>query len=186
MPLVPVVPPLVALVLSAGLGVPVAAAGATSTAAGTAAAGVTTAVTVAKAIPRPGWQYPLPGRPAVVRYFDPPQQRWNAGHRGVDLAGGPASTVVAPANGVVAFAGMVAGRPVLSVLHPNGVRTTYEPVAALVKVGQPVGRGAVIGRLLPGHCLDRSCLHWGARRGLDYIDPLSLLTSMHPVLLPQK
>lgn len=186
MPLLPVVPPLVALVLSAGLGAPVAAAGATSTAAGTAAAGVTTVVTVAKAIPRPGWQWPLPGRPPVIRHFDLPQERWNAGHRGVNLAGGAASTVVAPANGVVAFAGMVAGRPVLSILHPNGVRTTYEPVVALVKVGQPVGRGATIGRLLPGHCGTRACLHWGAKRGLDYIDPLSLLTDLQPVLLPQR
>lgn len=147
---------------------------------------MTTAVTVGKAIPRPGWAYPIPGRPPVTRYFDPPLERWNAGHRGVDLGAGAASKVVAPANGMVVFAGVVAKRPVLSLLHANGVRTTYEPVVALVKVGQPVGRGAVIGRLVPGHCKGRSCLHWGAKRGMEYIDPLGLLTALRPVLLPQR
>ena len=163
-----VIPPIVAIVLATSMGVPVVGAGAT----GTAAAAATTAkvaITVAKAIPKPGWQYPLPGRPPVTRYFDPPKERWNAGHRGV-----------------VVFVGMVAKRPVVSLMHTNGVRTTYEPVIPLVKRGQPVGRGAVIGRLVPGHCPGRTCLHWGAKRGLDYIDPLSLLTDLQPVLLPLK
>ena len=180
-----VTPPIVAIVLATSMGVPVAGAGATGTAAAAATA-VTTAVAVAKAVPRPGWQYPLPGRPPVTRAFDPPEQRWNAGHRGVDLGTGLTSKVLAPANGVVVFAGMVAKRPVISLMHPNGVRTTYEPVVAVVKVGQPVGRGAVIGRLVPGHCPTRTCLHWGAKRGLEYVDPLSLLTDLQPILLPLK
>lgn len=178
MPLV--IPPIVAIVLATSMGVPVAGSGA----AGTAAAAATTAIAVAKAIPKPGWQYPLPGRPPVTRYFDPPQQRWNAGHRGVDLGSGLTSKVLAPANGVVVYAGVVTKRPVLSIVHANGVRTTYEPVVPLVKVGQPVGRGAVVGRLVPGHCVKRTCLHWGAKRGLEYVDPLSLLTDLQPVLLP--
>lgn len=180
-----VIPPIVAIVLATSMGVPVVGAGATSTAAA-AATTAKVAITVAKAIPKPGWQYPLPGRPPVTRYFDPPKERWNAGHRGVDLGSGLTSKVVAPANGVVVFVGMVAKRPVVSLMHTNGVRTTYEPVIPLVKRGQPVGRGAVIGRLVPGHCPGRTCLHWGAKRGLDYIDPLSLLTDLQPVLLPLK
>ena len=41
----------------------------------------------------------------------------------------------------------VAGRGVVSVDHPGGLRTTYEPVAATVARGDPVGAGAVLGRL---------------------------------------
>lgn len=32
------------------------------------------------------WAWPLPGRPEVVRGFDPPDVPWGSGHRGVDLA----------------------------------------------------------------------------------------------------
>ncbi len=181
----PLIPPLLALlgVLPVGAGAAAGAAGAT----GAAASAVRTAVVlrdVVRAVPRPGWQPPLRGNPTIGRAFDPPAQRWGRGHRGVDLRAAPASTIVAPANGVVVFAGKVGGKSAVSLLHPNGVRTTYEPVLASVKVGQPVGRGAAIGRLLPGHCPPRSCLHWGARKGGQYIDPLSLLKELSPVLLP--
>lgn len=95
--------------------------------------------------------------------------------------------MLAAGNGVVVFAGRVGGKPVVSIQHPNGLRTTYEPVLASVKPGQPIGRGAAIGRLAPGgHCAPAVCLHWGARRGVAYVDPLSLLTEVSPVLLPQR
>ncbi|GAA4336171.1 hypothetical protein GCM10023162_38970 [Klenkia terrae] len=88
--------------------------------------------------------------------------------------------------GVVAFAGMVAGRPVVSVDHPDGVRTTYEPVQPTVAAGQPVARGAPVGVLLAGHagCPVEACLHWGARTGETYLDPLLLLTPPRVRLLP--
>ena len=35
------------------------------------------------------WTWPLSGTPVVLRAFDPPAQRWLAGHRGVDLAAEP-------------------------------------------------------------------------------------------------
>ena len=81
------------------------------------------------------------------------------------------------AAGTVAFAGMVAGRPVVSVDHADGIRTTYEPVEPTVSAGDTVGAGQVIGTLLPGHRSDGVCaLHWGARTGpKTYINPLRLL-----------
>ncbi|MBQ1015372.1 M23 family metallopeptidase, partial [Micromonospora sp. M51] len=88
--------------------------------------------------------------------------------------------------GTVHFAGPVAGRPVVTVGHPDGLRTTYEPVQPAVRPGQPVGAGAPLGELLPGHpgCPVEACLHWGLRRGDDYLDPLALL-GLGPVrLLP--
>ena len=125
---------------------------------------------------------PLPG--PVVRGFDPPEQVWLAGHRGVDLAGTPGDPVVAPADGVVSYAGVLAGRPVLVVDHGD-LRSTLEPVDAVVAVGARVSMGDVVGHLADGHaCSTGTCLHWGLKRGDDYLDPWSMISS--PVrLLPE-
>jgi murein DD-endopeptidase MepM/ murein hydrolase activator NlpD len=132
------------------------------------------------------WRWPLPGRPAVVRRFEPPATRYGAGHRGVDLAGAPGEPVYAAGAGAVVYAGLLAGRGVVSVEHAGGLRTTYEPVRATVHAGQRVAAGVVVGHLDPGHagCPAPACLHWGLRRGDTYLDPLSLLTG--PIrLLPR-
>ncbi|RBY82184.1 M23 family peptidase [Geodermatophilus sp. TF02-6] len=130
------------------------------------------------------WQRPVDG--AVTRPFDPPPDRYGAGHRGVDLAGSPGSAVLAAGDGVVAFAGMVAGRPVVSVDHAGGLRTTYEPVDPTVGAGQVVTRGSPLGTLAAGHagCPAAACLHWGLRRGQTYLDPLGLLEPPEVRLLP--
>ena len=111
----------------------------------------------------------------VVRGFDPPDQPWLAGHRGVDIAGVPGETVVAAMDGVVSFAGMVADRPVISIRHGT-LTTTYEPVQSIVSSGDAVLAGQPIGDLLTGHpCGAEACLHWGLKDGERYLDPLSLL-----------
>lgn len=116
-------------------------------------------------------------RPPLLRPFQPPPAPWLPGHRGVDLGGAPASAVRAAGAGVVAFAGSVAGVPVVSVDHPGGLRTTYQPVVAEVRRGSAVRLGDVLGRLAaaPSHCAPLACLHWGLRRGDDYLDPLALV-----------
>ena len=98
------------------------------------------------------------------------------------------AAVLAAGDGTVAFAGMVAGRPVVSIDHPGGLRTTYEPVDASVGAGQPVVRGSPLGALAAGHagCPVAACLHWGARRGEAYLDPLSLLIPPQVRLLPSR
>ncbi|GGM39735.1 hypothetical protein GCM10012275_08260 [Longimycelium tulufanense] len=131
-----------------------------------------------------GW--PLNGPPPVTRHFHPPPHPYGPGHRGVDLAGVTGQTVLAAGDGVVVVAEKIVDRGVISIAHPNGLRTTYEPVTPLVTHGQWVQRGDVIGSLDAGHagCPAEACLHWGVRRGRDYVDPLRLVTS-HPVrLLP--
>jgi murein DD-endopeptidase MepM/ murein hydrolase activator NlpD len=122
----------------------------------------------------------------VTRPFDAPATPYGPGHRGVDLAGGPGAVIVAAGDGVVVFAGLVAGRPVVSIAHPGGLRTTYEPVAPSVRAGLPVARGSPIGTLLAGHagCPVAACLHWGLRRGESYLDPLLLLAPPRIRLLP--
>jgi murein DD-endopeptidase MepM/ murein hydrolase activator NlpD len=122
----------------------------------------------------------------VVRPFDPPAQPWLTGHRGVDLAGSPGAPVASAGPGTVVFAGVVAGRGVVSVRHADGLRTTYEPVAVEVDVGDAVLPGTRIGTLIAGHpgCPAAACLHWGLRRGDTYLDPLALLGRGRVRLLP--
>jgi murein DD-endopeptidase MepM/ murein hydrolase activator NlpD len=124
--------------------------------------------------------------PDVVRRFDPPPRPWLSGHRGVDLAAAPGAEVRAAGAGTVVFAGTVAGRGVVSVQHPGGLRTTYEPVTATVHTGETVAAGQVLGTLDAGHpgCPAAACLHWGLRRGEQYLDPLALLGLGRVRLLP--
>ncbi|MBN9643203.1 M23 family metallopeptidase [Corynebacterium mendelii] len=136
----------------------------------------------AAAVPRTaaaggGWVNPVtsfPGRPVVVRDFDPPARRWLAGHRGVDVAAAPGQPIYAAGAGTVRFAGFVALTPTVSIRHPGGIITTYQPVKAAVAAGQPVSAGQLIGQLSepvtvwPG-------LSWGARLDGVYINPVHLL-----------
>ena len=125
---------------------------------------------------------PLSG--PVVRGFDPPDQPWLAGHRGVDLLGTTGTVVVAAMAGRVVYAGILAGRGVVVVSHGT-LRTTYLPVGPAVQVGDQVGTGQRIGRLASGHgCAGGTCLHWGLKRGDAYLDPLSLLDAGPVRLLP--
>jgi murein DD-endopeptidase MepM/ murein hydrolase activator NlpD len=121
-----------------------------------------------------------------VRGFDPPPHRYGRGHRGIDLAGVPGLPVLAAASATVVFAGPVAGRPVVSIQHGGGLRTTYEPVLAVVSAGDVVAAGQRIGTLAAGHpgCGMAACLHWGLRRGDEYLDPLQLLAPGPLRLLP--
>jgi murein DD-endopeptidase MepM/ murein hydrolase activator NlpD len=122
----------------------------------------------------------------IVRRFDPPPRPWLPGHRGVDFAAPPVTVVHAAGSGTVVYAGVIAGRGVVSVAHPGGLRTTYEPVASTVAVGDAVAVGSVLGTLTPGHpgCAEAACLHWGLRRGDAYLDPLTLLGLGRVRLLP--
>ena len=128
------------------------------------------------------WRAPLEGVLRVVRPFAAPARPWSRGHRGVDLAAPAGTAVRAPSDGVVAFAGRIAGRGVVSLVHGDGLRTTYEPVRTVVDPGAQVTRGTVLGLTEPDS-RHRGALHWGVRVGDRYIDPMSLLRSA-PVLKP--
>ena len=132
--------------------------------------------------------WPLRPRPEVVRPFEAPSSAWGAGHRGADLLGHAGQAVHAAQAGTVSFVGRIAGVGSVSVDHGD-TRTTYQPVLPSVHRGEPVAEGAVIGHLAVagGHCLPRTCLHWGLiqSRG-TYLDPLVLVgaAAMPVRLLP--
>lgn len=121
----------------------------------------------------------------VTRAFAPPAQNWLAGHRGVDLLSHPGQTVRAAGAGRIVFAGPLAGRGVLVIDH-GGLRTTYEPVTATVRVGQRVVAGQVIGSVATGtgHCGSADCLHLGLIRDTTYLDPRLILETPHARLVP--
>ncbi|WP_455122933.1 M23 family metallopeptidase [Rothia mucilaginosa] len=144
-------------------------------------------------------------RPRVIRPFENPAQRWSAGHRGVDLAV-PVNDrrVYAPAPGKVVFSGTVVNRKVLVIAHPDGRRSTFEPMDETLPVGTTVAAGEVIGTVggaaggnseRPYRRCSTACLYWGVRQGgtrgdgsgkeAEYINPMSLLGSKEPsILLP--
>lgn len=134
---------------------------------------------VSPGVAAPRWRWPLSPRPVVVRPFDAPASAWGRGHRGLDLAAAPGDAVGAVEAGTVTHAGVVAGRGTVTVLHADGLSSTYEPVAVSVAAGARVAAGDVLGVLedVPvAHCGAGRCLHLGARRPPGHLDPLPLLT----------
>jgi murein DD-endopeptidase MepM/ murein hydrolase activator NlpD len=127
----------------------------------------------------PRYLLPISGA-AVIRPFHAPPTPYAAGHRGVDLAAAPKQIVRAAAAGLVSFAGPVAGRGVVVITHPDGVRTEYEPLDPAVRAGQVVNAGDPIGVVDGQHdgCPPSTCLHWGARREDAYFDPMTLLAPL--------
>ena len=144
-------------------------------------------------------------RPRVIHPFEKPAQRWSAGHRGVDLAVPEHDRrVYAPAPGKVVFSGTVVNRKVLVLAHPDGRRSTFEPMDEALTVGTTVAAGEVIGTVAvtaggnserPYRRCSTACLYWGVRQGgargdgsgkdAEYINPMSLLRSKEPsILLP--
>lgn len=156
-------------------------------------------------------RYRAPVSGPVVRAFEQPATPYAAGHRGVDLAVPLGAPVRAAGSGTVAFAGVVAGHEWVSIDHPDGIRTSYGSLADVgVQTGAHVDAGAVLGRAAGsphvggpraleggkptqgaaagatggGRALRASvALHWGARRGSTYVDPMLLLAPWQPTLI---
>ena len=112
--------------------------------------------------------YQPPVHAPVVDFFRPPASHFGAGNRGIDYATPPGTPVGAAAAGQVVFAGQVGGPLHVVVRHADGLRTSYSFLASVsVRAGNRVTAGQEVGRSGPS-------LHFGARRGDTYIDPLTL------------
>lgn len=135
--------------------------------------------------PAAGWEWPLEPPVRLTEPFRAPPTPYAAGHRGIDLAAAPGTLVRAAADGVVAFAGPVAGRGVLSIDHGDGVVSAIEPVAASVAVGDRVTAGAAVAVTTEGGHCDGWCVHFGVRVHGEYVSPLLFLGGLpRAVLLP--
>ncbi len=120
------------------------------------------------------WNWPVSGAHALARPYVAPAGPYAPGHRGIDIRAPDGATVLAPADGIVHFAGFVVDRPVLSIEHAGGVLSSYEPVQTTLVAGDRVARGQAVGAVLPGHCAS-PCLHLGARVDGGYVNPLLFL-----------
>jgi murein DD-endopeptidase MepM/ murein hydrolase activator NlpD len=121
--------------------------------------------------------YQWPVRGPVIRGFEPPSNPYGPGHRGIDIAAPFGSPMVAAQDGIVAFAGWIGGSLFISIDHPDGVRTSYSWLSSVnVTRGDSVSRGGLIGATGQGHPgMPPPHLHFGARIGAEYIDPMLLL-----------
>ena len=75
------------------------------------------------------------------------------------------------------FAGTIAHRLYVTVLHPDGLRSSYSYLATIaVTVGQAVSGGDAIGTA-------GARMHLGVRRGDRYLDPATLFRRGHARLV---
>ena len=139
------------------------------------------------------WVGPLTGKLIAVRTFDGSAYRANhygRAHLGVDLLTEVGDQVFAPADGVVAYVGVINSIPIVVIAHANhgttgkGLRTTYLPVESELMVGDLVRKADPIGNIASEqHFFGRTVLHWGERLNGEYKNPLRRLGA--PVILPR-
>jgi hypothetical protein len=151
--------------------VPVAVVRTPAAAAVTTRPALTARAASAATVSNPTVTYEPPVDAPVDDPFRAPDTPYGAGHRGIEYDTVAGTRVAAAATGVVVFAGDVAGQQWVTILHADGVRTTYGPLATVavttgqrVQGGDPLGTTA--GRLL-----------LTARVGSDYVDPALLLAT---------
>lgn len=129
--------------------------------------------------PEPAPVYRPPVAAPLVDGFRLPSGPYGSGNRGLEYATEPGTPVGAIGPGRVVFAGPVAGVRAVTVLHPDGLRSSYSPLAEVrVDVGAAVTAGQAVGRSGPR-------LHLGVRSGAAYLDPAALFaTGLRPHLVP--
>ena len=151
---------------------------------GNAQAGRQTNVT-ADAACRAALAWPVAEPVSVTRSFDGPAQPWLPGHRGIDVRASPGEQLLAPGDGVISFAGVVAGKQVVSI-RCRKLTLTFEPAVTDLGVGAQVKRGepfATVGEK-SDHC-DGSCVHWGVKRDKkSYLNPQDLVSLRRIALKP--
>jgi septal ring factor EnvC (AmiA/AmiB activator) len=124
-----------------------------------------------------GLSPPLPGK-VVTRFGKQHDSTFDVTieNRGVEVEGPSGAPVKAVGPGEVAFTGAVSGfGNVLILQHGSGLFSVYGKLDAfLVKRGQDVGKGQVVGRL-PESPSGKSVLYLELRAGGTAIDPASVI-----------
>jgi murein DD-endopeptidase MepM/ murein hydrolase activator NlpD len=103
-------------------------------------------------------------------------------HTGLDVFGGSGTEIYAPAPGVVVFAGSLAIRGNATLIdHGWGVYTGYlHQSEILVKVGDKVEAGQLIGLVGGTGRVEGPHLHWELLVGGVQVDPLDWLSQVYP------
>lgn len=125
----------------------------------------------------------LPVDAGVVDGFRPPAESWSSGNRGLAFGTRPGDPVRAVTDGVVGFAGPIAGAWYVTVLLDDGRDVTYSYlVGTSLHVGDVVAVGDVVGRA------SAEPFHLGYRQNKGYLDPTALVVDAcdlnHAVLVP--
>ena len=105
----------------------------------------------------------------VIDPFRPPIDGYGPGNRGLEYDTTPGEPVTAIGAGVVTFAGQVGGTLHVTVLHPDGLRSSYSFLHTIAtRWGSHIAQGDIVGTA-------GESMHLGVRRGDVYVDPATIL-----------
>jgi hypothetical protein len=134
-----------------------------------------------------GWTWPVQGPVLQTFSFDPAHPYAAGQHRGIAIGAGDGATVLAPASGVVSFAGTVpTNGKTLTIETPSGLAVSLTHLGSIeVARNATVDEGAAVGTVGPSGTpeFDVPYVHLGIRDAANdqgYLDPLAFL----PVLAP--
>lgn len=111
------------------------------------------------------------------RYSSGFGRRWGRMHEGIDLAGPTGTTIYAPGDGVVTFAGRQSGYGnLIKIKHAFGIETRYGHLSRIrVKKGQRVSQGEVIGDMGNTGRSTGPHLHYEVRVNGRAVDPMRFI-----------
>jgi murein DD-endopeptidase MepM/ murein hydrolase activator NlpD len=143
-------------------------------------------VSGAQEAPKINWAPPLEPPVNLVNLYRQPNSDYSAGHRGIDYRVEVGQPVLSPADGEVWFSGKVGNRQLISLKHPDGNLTEFEPVCTDLEKGEPVFLGQEIGQVCKAdsnyrqHCQEATCLHFSIRQLGEYLSPQVFIGGINP------
>ena len=128
------------------------------------------------------WTWPSGGGVVQPFVFDPAHPYAGGQHRGIDVGGDAGESVLAPAGGIVSFAGSVptSGRSV-TIQTPDGLSVTLVHLGSIEVIhNEEVAEGEVVGIIGPSGTPEVAdpYVHMGVRvtaQDQGYLDPLAYL-----------
>jgi hypothetical protein len=133
------------------------------------------------------WTWPVQGPVLQTFSFDPANPYAAGQHRGIAIGGGDGAPVLAPASGVVSFAGTVpTNGKTITIQTPSGLAVSLTHLGSIgVARDASVDEGATVGTVGSSGTpeFDVPYVHLGIREAANdqgYLDPLAFL----PVLAP--
>jgi hypothetical protein len=137
------------------------------------------------------WTWPVHGPVLQTFSFDRDHPYAGGQHRGVAIGSEQGGPVLAPASGVVSFAGPVpTNGQTLTILTQSGLAVSLTHLGSIgVARNASVDEGAVVGTVGPSGTpeFDVPYVHLGIRNAADdqgYLDPLAFLPVLEPPAVP--